>query len=1145
MADETSPDLEAEIENACQKFEEAWQNGDAENLSSFLNQVDELNRSEFLNRLLSIDIEQRLALGETVSPEQYDFYGADVADAVRQLLVQSRGHETYEDESSLHVQPPSINGYKPLQIIGEGGMGVVWMADQLAPVKRRVALKVIKPGMDSKQVIARFEAERQALALMNHQNISKVLDVGMTSDQRPFFAMELVNGLSITAYCDRHKSALHERLRLFVDVCHAVQHAHQKGIIHRDLKPSNVLVDSHDGQPIGKIIDFGLAKALEPQNRLTDKTLLTEYGQVVGTLPYMSPEQAEMSPKNVDSLTDIYSLGVMLYELLTGDTPLGKKTVRRQAIPKIIEIILDTDPPRPSTRISTDNAVAATCAMRKTDPSKLRQILRGELDWVVMKALERDPTRRYQTAIGLAKDVENFIRNEPVGAKPPSLVYRTQKFLRRNRVAVTIAGSIVLTMLIGILLGLVILNRSNSAVYARGLVESLTRVETRDVAGVITELTDYWEQVEQELTDIYQRSEDESKAKLHAALALSMHDNSAVEFLGKRLLVLSPEDFAPVRDILLPHSNELVSRLWQVAMDDQLPIDKRYRAASALAKYDLNNEHWASRELCFELASFLVRTRSSDEFVEWKSAIHDANRYLRRPLLDVSRDTSTESYVRVRATESLTDFLENEPDMLFELLVTSNELQFNVVFDSVAQHKTRTSELAVKEIARPITNDMDHVQRTTMVRRKSIAAMLLYRFGQLKPVIPFLEYSSDPSVQTHLMHAFAALDADPIPLVSQLDHETNSSIRRALVLSLGEYEEQQFSQEHHAALIDKLQKLFEFDPDAGMHAAARWALVNWGYAELVAQIEARLAKNDRQLRSTRQPQANWYINTQGQTFVILDADTVRMGSPESEPYRRDNEVLHTRRINRQFAISATEVTREQWKKYEDSANAKRELYKNFSIILPENFSEAEFCPQPAIHWYDAAHYCNWLSEQEGIPPDQWCYQTNEQGEYDEGMQGRDNYLTLSGYRIPTEAEWEFACRANTTTAHHFGITGLHLDNYAWHYANSKSRLWPVGSLKPNDFGLFDMHGSLIEWCHEGSRGYFRENVGQIYDDVEDSSPAANDGFHIVKGGAAQLDGVIYSRSAMIMTDRPFQGYTYTGFRPVRTIPKDFFEIGAR
>ena len=470
--------------------------------------------------------------------------------------------------------------------LGEGGFGIVYEAEQTRPVKRMVALKVIKPGMDTNAVIARFEAERQALALMDHSCVAKVLDGGVTDTGLPYFAMELVDGLPITTQCDTHSLSVQERLELFIRVCEAVQHAHSKGVIHRDLKPSNILVSLQDGRHIPKVIDFGIAKALE--QKLAEATIFTQQGQMIGTPEYMSPEQAELGEQGIDTRSDVYALGVILYELLTGVRPIEAETLRKAGLYEIQRIIREVEPPRPSTRLgSGSDATFATRAARarRTEVKALAGTLRRDLDWVVMKCLEKDRARRYDTPVELAAELSRFLKNEPVLAGPPSVMYAFGKFARRNRALVSSAAVIVLVLLLGIFASSVFAYRANRAraVMASALLERDSALEAEQIRG----------------------------AELH----------TANKFLYKMLRKVKPEELGAT-------TISTVTGMLRDELDDQLTQDERDRIGSALGRFfDESRQHDLGRLVMKDM----LLDRIAPRMDEWLEA-----RPQTRPLLEVA-----------------------------------------------------------------------------------------------------------------------------------------------------------------------------------------------------------------------------------------------------------------------------------------------------------------------------------------------------------------------------------------------------------------------------------------------------------------------------------------------------------------------------
>jgi serine/threonine protein kinase/Tfp pilus assembly protein PilF len=487
---------------------------------------------------------------------------------------------TIAQPASVVALNNQIGPYKLLQPIGEGGMGTVYMAEQTEPVQRKVALKLIKPGMDSRQVISRFEAERQALALMDHPHIAKVLDAGTTDAGLPYFVMELVRGTPITKYCDEHQLTPRERLELFIPVCQAVQHAHQKGIIHRDLKPSNVLVALYDGRPVPKVIDFGVAKATG--QKLTDRTMYTEFGAIVGTLEYMSPEQAESNQLDIDTRSDIYSLGVLLYELLTGTTPFEKKRLKDAALLEILRIIREDEPQKPSTRLSTTDELPSISANRGLEPKTLSALVRGELDWIVMKALEKDRDRRYETANGFALDIQRYLADEPVAACPPSAAYRFRKFARRNKAAFAIGATVAAALVVAIVTLVVsnVLVRSESHQKELALEEKDRALKQKDEA-----LVEKVEALKQKGQALIEKGEALTAAENAAAAEKAANTQAqkrlaqiekANDILGSIFENLDPSEIAkeerPLQAILVEKLDRAVAELEGESIGDPLVV---------------------------------------------------------------------------------------------------------------------------------------------------------------------------------------------------------------------------------------------------------------------------------------------------------------------------------------------------------------------------------------------------------------------------------------------------------------------------------------------------------------------------------------------------------------------------------------------
>jgi len=660
---------------------------------------------------------------------------------------------------------------------------------------------------------------------------------------------------------------------------------------------------------------------------------------------------------------------------------------------------------------------------------------------------------------------------------------------------------------------------------ATRIVNALVSADTSQVSNIIKkELINFRQDAKDDLKQAFEESPADSNAKLHAALAMLPDDKSVLPFLKDHLLTVTPMQFEHVRDLLKDDNAELVDDYWKTAQTDETP-ELRFQAACALASFDPNNEEWQGEDFQTFIAGHLVGVRPS-ELLPWTKALSPVKDHLTSALSTIYRNPEAGEQVRSFATDTLADYWSNNPDGLFNLLADANERQFGVMFGKLTKHQEQAVELGNAEVTRTLTKDASEAETESLAMRQANAAVMLLRMDAAENVWPLLKHSPDPRVRSYIIHWLSPRGGTAAAIITRYEQETDVTIKRALLLCLGEFD---IAESEKQPLIEKLLEVYRSDSDAGLHAAAEWLLRQWKQGEQLAAIDKELQQKEEQLVSAKDKQRQWYINTQGQTFVILDASEFQMGSPETEASRsRNNETLHRRKIGRRIAISTKEVTREQWRVF---CNATKVWEADQDQLKPYILSDDS--PMIAMTWYEAAHYCNWLSEQEDIPEDQWCYDKNEEDEYGPGMKANENFLELRGYRLPTEAEWEYACRAGAGSSRYYGVTESLLPRYAWYQVNGENHTHPVAILKPNDFGLFDMQGNCYEWCYDAFVFDYPTSTEEAASDSPSVKSVDPTGRRVLRGGSfSRLPS--YVRSANRYYNRPANRTYNYGFRPART-----------
>ncbi len=707
-------------------------------------------------------------------------------------------------------------------------------------------------------------------------------------------------------------------------------------------------------------------------------------------------------------------------------------------------------------------------------------------------------------------------------------------------------------------------------------VEALKVANTADVAPHLRALQFHGHRASSSLRRLYAESEPESNQQLHASLALLSMDGSQVPYLYDRLLDAKPHEVPVIRDALDAHKDDLLEKLWAVALKPQKGKEpQRLRAAAALAKYDPESDMWAK---CSPLVVNYLVLENPVYLGQWSEAFRPVKKSLLVPLADIFRDRSPErAPERMLATNLLANFAADQPQVLADLLMDADEKQFAIIYPKLKDRAEDGLPLLTAGIDTKLPPDLPSAdgKRETLATRQANAAVALLRMNQPAKVWPLLKHSPDPRLRSYLIHRLGPLGADASAIVKQLESESDVTILRALVLSLGEYGVAEFTPEARNALLPKLQEMYQTASDPGLHAACEWLLRRWEQEAWLAKVNEVWAKDKKQrekrladigkalAKDKEKTPPQWYVNTRGQTMVVIPGPVkFLMGSPPTEEGRGATEVQHKRRIGRTFALAAKPVTVKEFRHFLKRTKLEA-WFEAGGEAAPymKKFSPEENGPIILVDWLVAALYCNWLSEQEGMPPEQWCYETSAQRLSQEKISAavmmllqchplvaaasssyfvvdrrprvialRKNYLSLTGYRLPTEAEWEYACRAGSVTSRYYGETEELLAKYAWYGKNAQDRTWPVGSLKPNDLGLFDMHGNVWMWCQD--RGNFYPQA-QGKEEIEDKEDLVFDDDRTLRGGSFSLPTSNVRSAFRIRVWPTTRNYT-NGFRPART-----------